>query len=239
MSGLLAAIAGSLHPVTSGPKAPVQIILTSGTSWTVPADWNSADNKVECIGAGFRGGSTGGGGGAYAKKSNVSFAAGSSIGYQIGAASIDTPTAQTWFGSTSTVMAVGSLSDRGGAASLCVGDIAYSGGDGFGGTSGGGGGAAGPNGNGNSASGTSGASGDNGFGGAGGSPRSTGSTPGVPGGNGTEWGGAGSGGGGGGAQQAHAGDGGLYGGGGGRYSADPGSQGLGAPGVIVITYTPA
>ena len=37
-----------------------QVILTSvdGSPWTVPGDWNDADNSIECIGAG--GGSGGG-----------------------------------------------------------------------------------------------------------------------------------------------------------------------------------
>ena len=29
-----------------------QIFLTSGTSWTVPADWNPLNNSVELIGGG-------------------------------------------------------------------------------------------------------------------------------------------------------------------------------------------
>ena len=33
------------------------IYLVSGTSWTVPADWNSAANTIECIGGGGSGGS--------------------------------------------------------------------------------------------------------------------------------------------------------------------------------------
>ncbi len=42
------------------------ITLTSGTTWTVPADWDSANNSVECIGGGGAGGnSSGAGGGGY------------------------------------------------------------------------------------------------------------------------------------------------------------------------------
>ena len=29
-----------------------QVFIIAGTSWTVPADWNSADNSIETIGAG-------------------------------------------------------------------------------------------------------------------------------------------------------------------------------------------
>src|SRR3989344_2260026 len=64
------------------------IFLTSGTSWTVPADWNSSNNTIEVIGGGGGGGSSGarsgGGGGGYSKISNVSFATGSVIGYAAG-----------------------------------------------------------------------------------------------------------------------------------------------------------
>jgi hypothetical protein len=43
-----------------------QIVLTSGTSWAVPGDFNPSDNKIEAIGgggAGVLGDPTGGGGG--------------------------------------------------------------------------------------------------------------------------------------------------------------------------------
>jgi len=59
--------------------AVVRIFLTAtgAGTWTVPNDWNSANNTIECIGGGGSGNSggartAGGGGGAYAKKSNVS-----------------------------------------------------------------------------------------------------------------------------------------------------------------------
>ena len=41
------------------PPAPVRIVLTSGTSWTVPIDWNNSNNTVEIV----AGGGGGGGGG--------------------------------------------------------------------------------------------------------------------------------------------------------------------------------
>jgi hypothetical protein len=31
------------------------IYLTSGSTWTVPSDWNSANNTIEVIGGGGRG----------------------------------------------------------------------------------------------------------------------------------------------------------------------------------------
>jgi hypothetical protein len=44
------------------------VFLTSGTSWTVPNDWNSSNNTIGVIGgggsgAGTNGGTNGGGGG--------------------------------------------------------------------------------------------------------------------------------------------------------------------------------
>jgi len=39
------------------------VILTSGSTWTVPDCWNNADNSVEVIGAGGGGSGTLGGGG--------------------------------------------------------------------------------------------------------------------------------------------------------------------------------
>ena len=62
------------------------VFLTSGTSWTVPADWTNT-NTIITIGAGGGGGSTsgsGGGGGAFAVRSNITGLSGS-ITYAIGA----------------------------------------------------------------------------------------------------------------------------------------------------------
>src|SRR3989344_7007658 len=71
------------------------VFLTSGTSWTVPSDWNSSNNTIEVIGGGGAGeshdGSTGagaGGGGAYSKVSNVSLSAGAGITYSVGAGGV-------------------------------------------------------------------------------------------------------------------------------------------------------
>ncbi len=77
--------------------ATKQIFITStaSTTWTVPADWNSASNTIELIGGGGGGGAGGaaqgaggggGGGGAYAKISNFSAAPGTSVKIQVGAA---------------------------------------------------------------------------------------------------------------------------------------------------------
>lgn len=238
LSGLSVAVALGTLTVPSTSK---QIILTSGTSWTVPSDWNSANNKVECVAAGAAGGSYGGGGGAYARKNNLALTPGASVSFQVGVPGTGTAAA-TWLGSTSTVYASRPNNTAGGAAASSIGDVVYSGGSAStSATASGGGGAAGPNGDGVSttAGSSDGGAGDAGSGGAG-SPYVASGTS-SPGGSGTEWGTAGSGGGGGGngtlAGGNPGGTGGNYGGGGG--GSAKGVVSAGAPGVIVITYTPA
>jgi len=220
------------------PITQIVIFLTSGTSFNRPGDWNDANNTIEAIGAGGdSSGTTGATAGCYAKIVNYVLPA--TFTYQIGlhGGSVGAgtgPTANTWGTNASTIVAAGIAS----VTTNCVGSTVFAGGTG--GVGHGGGGAAGPNGAGNSSSGIAGASGDAGFGGAGGA----GGNPPGAGGNGAEWtsnpGGAtaGSGGGGGKAQSvAQAGGaGGLYGGAaGGRFTS---GTGLGANGIIVLTYSP-
>jgi len=142
----------------------------------------------------------------------------------------------------------------GGQASNSIGDILYSGGNGGGGSGygggGGGGGAAGPNGAGvNGGNGTNGylsgtgagGAGDAGSGGAGGSQGSAGSNGTEIGTDGTNYFGSGGGGGGGGAYGGEQGyNAGLYGaGGGGSAGGSTGSpSGVGANGLIIISYNP-
>jgi hypothetical protein len=88
--------------ITSSPGANQSINL--------PADWNPADNTVECIGAGARGahgsgttaGGGGGGGGAYTKVVNISLAAGAAVTVRVGATSGTDGGAggDTWFNDT-------------------------------------------------------------------------------------------------------------------------------------------
>lgn len=70
---LLSFVASSLALVV-GPQRvraadPIVIFLTSGTSWTVPSDWDSSNNTIEVIGGGGGGrdgseaGNNAGGGG--------------------------------------------------------------------------------------------------------------------------------------------------------------------------------
>lgn len=224
LAGLFVALSLALNPAVS---FATQIFITSGTSWTVPADWNSAANTIEALGAGA-GGSTGGllggGGGAWAKVTNFSATPGASIPVSIGVAgAINTSGTDTQFNSSATLLAkAGLVNGIGGPTTTSVGSSKFAGG---GSTSFGGGGAAGPNGAGVGSTGTAGGNGDAGFGGAGGSGV------GVPGSHGMEWDAThGSGGGGGRAAAA-----GAYGAGGGSDSASPG---VGTGGILVINYTP-
>ncbi len=171
------------------------IFLTSGTSsWTVPADWNSANNKIEAIGAGGSSVGTsgvyGGGGGAYAKITNLALTPGAVIPVQIGAGG---GAVTTQFRDSSTLVAdygrngTASINGAGGTVANSVGSVKYKGGDAGSWVSDapGGGGAAGPNGaggNGGSSvsSGGWGASGGGGGadgGATGGSPAAAGSWP--------------------------------------------------------------
>jgi hypothetical protein len=83
ISAALFAVAGmcvflpiaSAHAATTLTKKI--IYLTSGTTWTVPADWNSTNNTIEAIGGGGGGAygdsnfsGPGGGAGAYSKAVN-------------------------------------------------------------------------------------------------------------------------------------------------------------------------
>jgi hypothetical protein len=177
--------AGIIHVEAEEMLASGVIVLTntvfltttgSVLSWTVPADWNDANNVIEVIGAGGGGsgadarGGGGGGGGAYSKATNVNLTPGGSVQYRVGTGGAAATTGgDTWFGGAtlgaSTVGAKGGgraglggdgprPGGTGGEASSGIGDVKFSGGDGGQGANSdegggaGGGGAAGPNGNG-------------------------------------------------------------------------------------------
>ena len=132
------------------------LAITSGTTWTVPNDFNNGNNTIECIGAGSNGeggtagtssggespvvgfgpGGNGGGGGAYALIANFTTTHGASVPVQIGVANGSTGiggTGNSWLNSTSTVLAqgAGSLSSNGGSASSpTVGTTKFAGGNG-------------------------------------------------------------------------------------------------------------
>lgn len=187
---------------------PLRVYLTNtatGLSWTVPSTWNDSSNTIEAIGGG--GGSSnaydaaGGGGGAYAAITNLSLVSGNSVSYSVGVggtggaagntANPGTSGTNTWFSSTTTLLAAAgeayssgtNYSVPGGSAANSVGTTKYSGGTSYVASSGsesqGGGGAAGPK----------------GAGGNSGSSTGSGSTN-------TYWGGTGGGGGGGGTSSS-------------------------------------
>jgi hypothetical protein len=234
------------------------IFLTTGTSWTVPADFNPSNNTIEAIGGGADGvdgsgtaGGLGGRGGCYAKISNFNPGVSTSISYQIGVhgggtGAGTTPTSNTWFNDGATLVACGGVINT----TNSIGDVRFAGGNrGTGltnGGGGGGGGAAGPNGAGGNATNASGNNGGNGgignagldgAGGPGGGMNQNG-TAGSP---GTVYDAThGSGGGGGGAgnwdgSPKNGAAGGTYGSGGGGGSQS-GTAGPGKDGIIVITY---
>lgn len=160
-----------VFPITSDAKV---VFITSGTTWTVPADWTNV-NTIECIGGGAGGAinagsdyGAGGGGGAYSKKNNLTgLTPGGTVTIQIGSGgSPNTSGSDTWFnGASLGASSCGAEGGKaptnlnktgglGGSSASGVGDTKYSGGNGGnaggGGETGGagGGGAAGPNGDG-------------------------------------------------------------------------------------------
>lgn len=261
---LMVAMSMYITPANVSAGITKRVYLTSGTSWTVPADWSSSNNTIEAIGGGGSGDEGnmtgyGGGGGAYAAISNLSLTPSSSVNYRIGntAGTIDTifnTTATVCEGSpTASVCAesggMASGADAaGGTTGNSIGTTKYAGG--YGG--GGGGGAGGP-----SAAGTDGSSGYGGYGNGG--SGGEGGTPGedfggfcsfsvVDGGSGEEYSTIpryGTGGGGAGAlrigfledrDDCPPGSAGQYGGGGGGGTTWLGYSGSGYAGLLVITY---
>ena len=141
--------------------------LVSGVSHVLESDFNVNSNTIFGIGSGFAGlggsagsstplggaGGNGGSGGAFASITNYNaHSAGQSVNIQVGAS-------DSWFDSTSVLLAKAASPTLGGQASACVGSVKFSGGNGGvggagtdpinGGGGGGGGGAGGPSGAGN------------------------------------------------------------------------------------------
>lgn len=223
-------------------------------TFSVPSDWNSANNTIECIGSGGTGtanASGGAGGGAYAKITNLSLTGGGSATYAIGATATTSAGGnwvETYFNSTASSSASiscafgklgGSGAGQGGLTANSTGTTKNAGGS-QGGR--GGGGAGGKNGAGANGSAGDGGIGDNGSGGAGGTVAdATGPTDCSAGSNGAEYSaslGSGGGGGGGVVGDPAGCNGGNYGGGGGG-AAGSSVPGNGIQGVIIITYTPS
>lgn len=211
--GLIVVRSSDSHAVVASAMRKTKIngytvitLSSAQTSWTVPADWNNANNTIECIGGGGRGatvvgdGGGGGGGGAFSKIYNLSLNQGSLVNYSIGkggSAANGNTGGDSWFKSTTTLLAKGGIGPttrtggQGGQAASGVGTLRFSGGNG--GTSNatnrggsGGGGAGGPNGNGMNGGGHAGVNAGGGGGGSGGGTAGTAAasgTDGGPGGN--------------------------------------------------------
>jgi hypothetical protein len=155
----------------------VAYLLLSGTSWTVPANWNNASNAIHMIGGGGGGGGSrytsatnkaaggGGGGGGYRVLTNQTLSG--SVAYSVGAAGTAGASAGGTGGTGGTTTFNAQTATGGGGGSTTTtptsvggtgGTGTYSGGNGGAGAttttsstgtgSGGGGGSAGPNGNG-------------------------------------------------------------------------------------------
>lgn len=208
----------------ASPSATNVIVLTSGTTWSVPSEWNNANNTIEVVGGGGGGGpgngnsptAGGGGGGGYSKVTNLALTPGSSVYIHVGNGGGEGGAGgDTWFSSVNAaptsasqgVLAKGGAAagGAGGSSASGVGTTKYSGGNGgasgsYGASGGGGGGAAGLHGAGASGGGGSfpgaGGAGGRGDAGSGGSGGGANASGGV----GTEWDAStGSGGGGGGS----------------------------------------
>ena len=198
----------------------VFLTSTAATTWSVPGDWNSSSNTIEVIGGGGSGGSSGGGqfgggggggGGAYAKITNASLAASTSVGINVGSAgqasyvcdstancsnSTDTDVIVAAAGGSSgstVISGTGTVGANGGTVITGTGFAGGKGGNGGnssgnnGGGGGGGGGAGGLNAAGTGASNGSGTTGGAGGQGDGTSGGSGGMSNGGFGINGTEW----------------------------------------------------
>ena len=239
----------------------VWMFATSGSSITLPRDFNPSNNSVYAVGSGAGGqtgsfapcpmafcvgqGGFGGGGGAFSQINNFNGTPNTGVSIQVGSG-------DTWFNSTSTLLAKAASGQTGGSASSGVGTLKYSGGSGGNGLSssgsgGGGGGAGGPHGagNGGNAGNVNGSGGTGGTGDAGNTATQT---------NGTQFGpnvssqftGPGGGGTGGlcqGVNVTAGNNAGFYGGGGGGGAgglpagcSPPGAGGSGTQGLIALTY---
>lgn len=117
-----------------GSPAQKQVILTSGTVWTVPSDFNKLNNRVEAIGGGAGGtngssssgagggaGGKGAGAGAYAFVTNFDPLGAGTINYVIGTGGASgTDGTDTTFNATTILAKKGLAAGTGGLASACI-----------------------------------------------------------------------------------------------------------------------
>lgn len=170
---------------------PTDTFIANGT-WTCPTGYNRVD--VECWGGGSggrynlsgNGASTGGGGGAYAKKSGIAVVPGNGYTVTVGAggpANSFTHGGESWFISDTTVIAdggneshYGGIGGDSGPGYRSIGDVVYAGGNGgvdINGQACGGGGGAGTTQAGGAGSTSAAGTGGSSFGGAGGTTSGT------------------------------------------------------------------
>jgi hypothetical protein len=195
---------------------------TSSNTWLCPTNVTSV--QAECWGGGAGGRNSGagdgGGGGAYAKKLTINVTPGNTYTVTVGTGGASNAAGNdSWFSSSSTVLAKGAASKTGGQSGSCIGDTVYSGGNG--GTqaiSGAGGGSSA----GTAATGNNGSDGD-----SKGQTGGTGATAPSGGGNGGSGGADG--------EDGTAGS--QPGGGGGGNGQGGTNGGAGAAGKVVLTYT--
>jgi hypothetical protein len=111
--------------------------LTSGTSWSVPANWNNSDNNVYLIGGGGGGSGSvvasssgshnsgsGGGGGGFTALTNTTLTAGGTVSYAIGAAGANgtgSTSASTAGGGGTTTFNISNTAGGGGGAATGLG----------------------------------------------------------------------------------------------------------------------
>lgn len=243
-------------PLSASATARIYLTATGTHSWTVPSDWNNANNTIEVIGGGGGGGGFNDwspGGGAYSKCTNVTLTAGANVNYSVGAGSTGVTSGSadggdTYFNATSLANAVSNGASVscgaqggqgtnhisqpvGGQASAGVGAVKYSGGtgaDSIASSAGaGGGGAAGPLGAGGGAV-NGGTTAASGGGGNGGGGAGSGPATNVGGNGGDNQGGTGHGTGG---ANGAPGTAGTNGGGGGGSGASGGTGGAGGAGT--------
>lgn len=259
-----AMLPGIAPQVGGGVTARTTTFLTStnasNQTWTVSADWNSANNVCHVIGGGAsgtgrgaQGHGGGGGGGAYSRKANVTLTPSGSATFRLeagitGGAYPGAAGKDAWFNGAN--LAASSVGAKGGSAgtstdilSTCNGGAGGDAASGIGDTKYSGGAGAGAAAFTNNSGGGGGAAGPDGAGGAGTSAQpgvgGTGGngSGGTAGANGTEFDAShGSGGGGaGGVSNGNAQAGGLYGGGGGGVvTTSSNSGGNGGQGLIVL-----
>jgi hypothetical protein len=250
-AGLNSTNLGNVTGILFQPATVKAYLLTSGTTWTVPTDWNNSSNTIHLFGAGGGGGSGyvsgatrygggGGGGGGYRVVNNFSATPATNITYAIGASG--NPAAN---GGNTTWNSGANIAGGGGGGSILFGTPGIGGTGTFAGGAGGNGTSSSTAGVGVGGGGGGGAGGPNGIGGAGGRGFASTNSANISGGGGGGNGGGSAGangasgvGGTGGNNSSGVGGGtsltkGILGGGGGGGVGSPGNTITGGPGVDI------